>query len=217
MEQARGQGRSVVLLLFLAVLTGFASGCTARVTPPNPERLEQPQLVWMSAHKMHAAVIMPTEVAQQWVLYEYGEWRWYAEGNTAWYRFLPVFAWPTRGSLGRRQMTFSAEMDAETIRRTVDADQVWGFLVEREHVDALRSTLDQRFADHIDTVVYNDKLYTWLVHDPSPYHLLRTCNHVLAQWLRRLDCTVRGWGPYWKWQVEDAPYRATRPPPQARP
>lgn len=199
----------VVGVLLLPAL----SGCSARVTPPDPQTLEQPQQVWVSTHALHAALIMPTAERQQWVLYEYGEWGWYAERNTAWYRFIPVFAWPTRGSLGRREMTLSKNPDADEVRRVVDADQVWGFPVERSAVDALRTTLDDRFAAHAHTVVYNAELRTWLVHDPDPYHLLRTCNHVLAQWLRRIGCSVRGWGPYWRWQVDHAADSATRPQP----
>ena len=80
----------------------WSRGVHARVNPPK--QVTEPERVWLLQFPIHPALVFQTEPGV-FVMYEYGEWAWFAEQKTSKMRFFPVFLWPTQGSLSRRELT----------------------------------------------------------------------------------------------------------------
>lgn len=194
--QTTARALMVLLLALLAV------GCTARVEAPR--QLAEAERVWLLQFAYHSTLIF-REKPGAVVLYEYGEWEWYAMNRTAWTRVFPVFLWPTTGSLSRRQLALEEPIATRDLVHAMMANKGWAIDVERADAVALRETLNERYAEGRSQEHYDAYLDTYFVPDPAPYHALRTCNSVMAQWLRDLGCTVRGFLWSWKWRVYDSP------------
>lgn len=184
----------------------ICSGCTARVTAP--EQVKEPERVWLLQFPIHPSLVFNPE-ANRFVMYEYGEWAWFAEERTHWSRFFPVFLWPTQGSLSRRELSLNlpsgTTVTSRTIRLAFMADQTWAIDVEREQARLLFNCLEDRYKQSPEKPLYRADLDTWFVKDDLNYHALRTCHEVMTSWLRELDCNVRG--PLWnlRWTVQESP------------
>lgn len=166
--------------------------------------MAEPERVWLLQHALHPSLVFQ-DGPHQLMLYEYGEWRWFALGENAWYRVFPVFLWSTPGSLSRRVIPVEGLPSTRELVKIMEARSGWALDVERELAHALRDELHRRFAQASEDRLYNPELDTWFVPDPDSYHAFRTCNHVMNSWLRQLNVRVRSWLWSWNWAVDNSP------------
>lgn len=134
----------------------------------------------------HRGLLLPRG-DDAWVEYGYGEYAWYAELRDAWYRAFPAVLWPTRGTLGRREI---AARGVAGLRAAMPWTVLEELAVERARAAELLATLDARFergrAELVDNRVYGMQF----VPDDDGYWCCFNCNDALAGWLRQLGCRV---------------------------
>lgn len=171
--------------LFVAPLLAlFLTGCAYRVTPPlNPR---EPATVYIADYGYHASLLLPRGSAT-WVEYGFGEWGWFAEGNTAWYRGVPIL-FGARGALGMRPIDAEEDELAQQYSPSIKFQPV---TVEQAAVDKLLNRLDERFG-HGGEPTFNPAASMSFVPDRQRYSLAHHCNTAVAHWLRELGCQVTG-------------------------
>lgn len=179
----------------------IGSGCTARVRVPAAPL--NPESVWLLQFAYHSGLAM-ADGPGQLVVYEFGEWGWYAENDTRWYRMFDVFLWPSRGTLARRRLSVNDPVDIDRLRWLFFADRVWTLHVESARVAALRERLHRAYEQRQDSEYYDQQLDTYFVYAEQSYHAFRTCNDVMIQWLEALDMDVSAFFWTTKWQVAGA-------------
>lgn len=169
----------------IAAALWIVVGCTSVVRPPA--NVIDPQRVVLVFDARHRGLVLPRDDGT-WVEYGFGEYAWYAELRDAWYRVFPAMLWPTRGTLGRRELPTADP--AESIPwATLET-----LMVERKRALELRRELDARFAAHGERVVRNSAYGIDFVPDENGYWCFFNCSDAVTEWLRRLDCRV-SWVP----------------------
>ncbi len=177
-------------LLLLSSLLVTVS-CANHITPPS--RPAQPVRVILLDHGRHPSLMLPRD-GDEWARYSYGEWRWYAEGRAAIWRVFPTMLWPTKGTLGRQLLTVD-----DMVR--VDFVRIHTFTVSSGRVDRLMRDLDTVFEAGREQARYNPDFRAEFVPHPRSYSLFNQSNKVMAEWLRDLDCDVRGPLLYSTWRI----------------
>ncbi len=177
-----------VLLVGIPVLLAVAAlGCAMHVR--SAAELADPVPVFVIDYGYHSSLLLPRpsgEVAE----YAYGEWKWFALGQNAWYRLAPVLCWPTRGTLGNRVLSGPPELD--NMRAQTGMQSIYELHAEQRRVEALLAELDRRFERHHAEMVINEASQLWFVPDDRPYSLARQCNSEVGEWLEDLGCETRG-------------------------
>ena len=180
----RMHGSRSCLQLTLIAPAALLIGCSARiVAPDNPVA---PVSVFVLDYGRHASLVLPDGPGGSLIEYAYGDWNWYVMDKSEWYHVFPTLLWPTRGTLGRRKLP------ADDIHAEVPCEQVLEIVVSGSDVNDLSGELHAHFDEHLASLHFQPLYELHFVHDDSPFHLFHTCNHRLAEWLRRLDCSVRG-------------------------
>jgi hypothetical protein len=172
-----------ILLLLLLCCTG---GCATRVFPPA--NLREPTTVYLTNYGRHASLILPTSPGTL-TEYSYGDWTFFAEAKTTPGNAIAALFWSRQAALGRRSIV--DDHDADGLARDLKAT-VQTVRVEREAASALSHQLDERYAQHLQTEIYNPEYQTYFVADDEHYGLCNNSNMMTARWLGQLGCTVRG-------------------------
>ncbi|WP_428938611.1 hypothetical protein [Fontivita pretiosa] len=207
-------------LLVLLVLLPLA-GCTTTVIPPqNPS---DPVPIYLTDYGRHSSLLLPV-TQTQYVEYAFGDYEWFARGNTTWWVGLRALLNSPQATLGRRTIIIKdARMDQQTLleqmKRELDCARVTRMEVSRPRVSALVFELDGRFRNsaRVHRPVYNPGTDLDHVPDGEHYWGLHNCNHVTAGWLRRLGCEVRGPAITSKFRVEKASGVFSAPQGNSRP
>lgn len=184
--------RSLLLLCATA-------GCTAVIVPP-PSPAE-PQLVFVLDHGRHASLVLPG-VGGGLVRYSYGDWKWYALKETGPLEASSALLWPSQAAFGRRELAGPAVADSVRARVRVGIEALHEVVVDARDAAALRRRLDALFHAHRESLIYNEAYDLEFVHHPEPYSAFRNSNQMVARWLERLGCRVRGAALFSRWQVE---------------
>ncbi len=166
----------------------FAAGCTTVIIPPQ----EPPNPVSISVIDVgsHAELVLPDGEGGG-VSYVYGDWSYFALGkNDLWHGLLAVVI-PTQGALGRKHYATT-----ESLARQFTGCTVFELQVSADRVANLLNTLDARFHDSIETLLYNSEYELEFVKDTATYIWFHNCNTVLVDWLQELGCESHGWGWY---------------------
>jgi hypothetical protein len=185
------------LLLVLAA----PLGCSTTVI--TPAHVTRPATVYLLDHGITPSLVLPGRPGRM-ARYMYGDWEWYARGNTnAWRGALALFV-PTQGTLGRDE--FPSVDSAAALHQAVRVDihELFPIQVEQDRALALRHQLDAQF-EAAQTRIWNPSTRAEFVPHPKKYTYLHNSNHMMAGWLRALDCQVRGRAFYSKWIVRPAP------------
>jgi hypothetical protein len=188
----------IVLLSLLAVLTG----CVATVEAPSDPPPADARPVFLLDHGYHSSLVLG-RADNSIVRYVYGEWRWYALGETGFFRVFPTLLVPTQAALGRRVLAGPATRDGVRLEVRVGIDELHQFHADPARADALIEALDALFQANRDTVYYNLMYDVELVKHPERYRLGNNSNHFVADWLRQLGIEVRGSPMISRWRVED--------------
>lgn len=191
-------------LVLVATLIVFA-GCTARIVPPAPAEVSDPQMVYLLDHGRTSSLVLPTNGMM--VRYAYGEYQWYALERTGVLRVFPALFWPTPATLGQKLMPgpVSPEMIQQQVLVGIEA--IHAVEVDAARVRSLLDRLERRFeagAAEREVVVAPVRDLQFVPTSPR-YHVFYNSNHVAAEWLEALGCTVRGPTILSRWRVEPPP------------
>jgi hypothetical protein len=201
----RHRGVAVVLaaglLSVLLLLTPL--GCSATVIPPA--HVTDPVEVYLVDHGRTPSLILPRPDGQM-ERYVYGDWNWYALGRqNLLLNGVPAMLWPTRGALGRELIEAPADAGAVAQAITVVVQHIYPLTVERARAESLRASLEEHFIKHVGSMVHNPSHALTFVHYPDRYTYFWNSNHKVAQWLRELDCEVRGPTFNSNWTIREPP------------
>lgn len=196
-ERMRFLGASAVALL---VLVASASGCTARLTEPSAP--SSPVSALLLDHGRHASLVLPG-TDDGTVRYSFGDWRYYAKGDTRLRSGIKALFWPTPSALGRRELEAEPEEAAVRGALRVVAEAVFTLQVEEHRARALRTRLDSLFLEGREEAFhYNAGYDLEFVRHPATYWFGRNSNQVLAEWLRELGISVEGLTLTSSWKME---------------
>jgi len=194
---------------FLGALAGAASllstGCATTIVPP--ESVERPQAVFVLDHGRHSSLVLPH--AQGFVRYAYGDWGWYAEVDTGTVEASRAVLLPTRAGLGRSLSRAPATREGVREGLRVGIQAIHEVPVEADRVSALRAWLEARHRANRGGAKYNAAYDLTFVEYPEPYAFWNNSNHMVADWLERLDCRIEGTALWAWWTVK--PVGATAP------
>jgi hypothetical protein len=191
----------VVLVLALGLLAS-PLGCTTHIEPPANVR--EPVTVYLLDHGRTSSLVIPNDDGGM-VRYVYGDWTWYALADTGLWNGIQALGWPTQGTLGRQALPGLAAGQDIVELVSVPSENVYAVVVERSAARALRHELDQIHRDYAQTLVVNKQYGLDFVHHPQPYTYFRNSNHMVADWLQRLGCRVRGPAFASRWRVAGSP------------
>jgi hypothetical protein len=177
----------VCFVAFWILLT--ATGCSGTIHPP--ENPAQPVTAYVADYGRHSSIVLPAKDGG-YVEWAFGDWNWYALGNTKMSNAVEALVCSPQATLGRRQLSPPASDDA--LKQTLEADHVLRFDVAADRAQQLQDALDQRFAEHAATKRYSDYAKLDCVKDPEHYWGMHNCNHVTMRWLKALGCRVDGMG-----------------------
>ena len=187
--------KSGAVCLCLAAM--LLSGCVNTIRPPErPAEIRKVYLVDVGRHT-RLAFGLPDG---GFVEYGYGEWRWYARMEDAWWRAPAVLFWPTQGTLGRREWPGPR---AETrLLYEYDGLNVLEIPADAHRVDALVAELGAAFDCRSRERVRNDVYGLDFVPYHRPYWIFNNSNHAVKEWLQELGYEVAGSGMFANWKLE---------------
>lgn len=193
---------TVIVIAGVLGILAVPLACTTVVVPPAG--VAEPVPVFLLDHGRTPSLVLPGESAGM-VRYAYGDWDYYALGNTGWWSGAKALFWPTQGALGRREL--AAAPHADNVRRhvRVGIENLYTLQIERRDVARLRERLDAVYRAHLNTRLDNPSADLAFVHHPRSYTYFRNSNHVLAEWLEALGCQTRGPAYYSRWRIEPPP------------
>jgi hypothetical protein len=183
------------LALCLAVWT---SGCVTHVVPPaTPAR---PVAVFLLDHGRHSSLVLPAEEGRI-VRYSYGDWAYYALGQTGLLKGLSALIGRTEAAMGRRELPGPPQRESVRRQVRVPITDLFQLDVDEGDVVALRARLDALYAESADTRVYSAAMDLYFVRHPVPYTLRHNSNRVVRDWLIELGVDAHG-RPLWSlWRV----------------
>ena len=179
-----------------ALLVG---ACTNTVVPPPAPA--QPVSAFLLDHGRHASLVVEREDGlTRW---SYGDWAWYAENRTGPFRASGTLFGSNRAALGRRELPGPAELAVIRGQVVVPVEAAWRIDVPARRAQGLNERLQRIFDDTPASRLLRNPLYDLdFAPHPEGYSAWHNSNHVTAEWLRALGCTVEMAGPYSIWQVE---------------
>ena len=179
------------------------AGCGGTVMAPNPDAAKDTRPVFLLDHGRHANLVL-TRADGTLVRYLYGDWRWYAQGDTAFLRTVPTLFAATPSALGRQVLAGPAT--AACIRRQVrrEIQDLYPLSAAGARIDRLDRGLQEYFAQMRAQAHYNAALDVEFVPGERPYTLFGNSNHVVAEWLEALDVEVRGNPVFGGWRIAGA-------------
>jgi hypothetical protein len=175
------------------------AGCTTSITPPPSPR--DPIVVFLLDHGRHPSLVLPTPDAHL-VRYVYGDWSWYALADTGALQAIRATFLGSPAALGRREFKTT---DVNAILALDPAEHVYRITVSRSDAQTLLENLDSAFQSNIATLHTNVEYHLDFVRQPPVYSGLHNCNHVMAGWLRQLNCEVHGLAFLSQWDLNPPP------------
>jgi len=151
-------------------------------------------------HGRHPSLVLPDGTGGA-VRYAYGDWRWFANAETGFLQGAAALLWPTRGTLGRQQL--SAWGSVAALRREITEGFVglYPLEVSASATSELVSRLDCIYfagqAQALESPLFS---LTFVPH-PERYWFGNNSNVVTARWLEELDVEVRGSALFSRWAL----------------
>ena len=173
-------------LAFMVLVGIYAAlgGCVSSVTaPPAPD---DPVQVFLRFEALHKGLILPSESGGH-VEYGFGEHGWYALMQDRWYHVFGTVLIPTRATLGRRLLTAA---DYQALMAAYPYSKLHALTVSAARARDLGDELAAEYDAHAGNEIYNRAYRLHFVESDDSYWFLYNCNDAIADWLRRLDCSV---------------------------
>jgi hypothetical protein len=187
--------------LLLALAAGMtACAATYVVTPPRPPPLAAKAPVAVLDHGRHSSLVIGLPDGRM-VRYAYGDWRWYAEGDTGAAQGYAALFKETPAALGRRVLP--GPLTAEMLRRQLRVGFEHALLLEVDAEAARRlvAKLDAIAEAGRDRMLSNAEVDLDFFPHPVPYTEAHSSNRVVAGWLRELGAGVEGDGLIADWRL----------------
>jgi hypothetical protein len=172
----------IALVLLLA-----CTGCTTTVIPPA--RPIDPVTVYLTDYGRHTSLLLPAEPGR-YTEYAFGDWDFFARGQTRWWVALRAMLHSPQATLGRRQMRYPG--DDESFKRRLGCRRLMKFQASRQAVDVVLLNLERPFRISSTRPLHSDYSALDHVHDDQHYWGCHNCNHETARWLRQLGCRIDG-------------------------
>lgn len=193
----------VTLSMALIVMV---SGCGTTVVQP-PRDPPEPRPVFLLDHGRHTSLVVSTDTGQM-VRYAYGDWRYYADGDTRLRSGLAALFCRTPATLARRELAGPPEEMAILRQLRVGVEQIHPLAVPGANADRLREELDALHARGEAEHLYVPEYDLVFAPYPEPYTWRNNSARKVAEWLRALDVEVKGLALISRWEViepEDGP------------
>ena len=171
--------------LWIALIL-MASGCSATITPPAAPR--DPTVIYLADYGRHSSILLPNPSTAGFTEYNWGDWEWFAVGDTNWYVAIQAMLFSPQSTLGQRNVP--AKRDLSALRKLLGADRVIPIDVSAQRAESLRAKLNERFSAASTTLMHSSYSQLEHVKDDERYCVLHNCNHVTARWLRQMGCEV---------------------------
>ena len=185
------------LCVYALVACTLLTGCATTIVPPASKDSVD---VFLLDHGRTTSLVLPAP-ENRFVRYAYGDWNWYALGNTGLIDGLRALIGPAPAAFGRQELAGPA--DASTIRSRYPEPYIVNLHtipVDRRQAERLRERLDaQHHAGRASGVARTVEFE--FVPDPRPYSYFHNSNHAIAQWLRELGCETRGLSFSSQWRI----------------
>lgn len=188
--------KKLSLIVTLAVIL---SGCSGRIVPPPAP--ETPRAVFILNHGQHSSMVLEDKQGNL-MRYSYGDWRYYAEGNTGFWSGLRAIFFPTKAALGRKALAGPATLENVQQQVIIPTKNVLSLQAEAAAVDALKQKLDAIYQQNQKSKRYRPDYDLDFVHHPMTYSLRHNSNQVIGQWLTELGSEIRGWPLLSNWQLQ---------------
>lgn len=186
-------------LLPIATLL-FLVSCTTTIAPPA--RVADPETVTLVTHGKSSSLILP-DGERRMVRWAFGDWRYYAAGETGIWSTVAAAVWPTPSALGRQVVDPAPERTDDVVASLgIGIDEAYSIRVERAAVARLQARLESIFESNRETLLYNPGPRLEFVRHPQPYTLVNSSNRKVAEWLRELGCTIEGVPLLSNWIIE---------------
>lgn len=188
----------VLVAVLVVLLLTWPVGCTTTIVPPA--EVADPVTVYLLDHGHTPSLVLPTPDGGM-ARYAYGDWRYYALAERGTLSGLRALCWPTQAALGYMPLPGPPTTEAVRDQVHVATRALYTLEVEREAAYRLHAALQQQYHTQRDSEVLNRPAELAFVHHPSRYTWFYNSNHAVADWLRVLDCNVRGPAFISTWRV----------------
>jgi predicted small secreted protein len=156
--------------------------------------------VFLLDHGRHSTLVL-TRADGTLVRYLYGDWRWYAEGDTGVLHAVPTLFAPTPSALGRQVLTGPATDGSINAQVRMPIHSLHRLAAPAAKIDSLDRRLAHTFEQRRAQAYANVGYAVEFVPGERPYTLFHNSNHVVAGWLRELGIEVRGNPVFGSWRV----------------
>lgn len=186
-------------LVALGCLALLLSGCGA--TLQGPTGVAETRTVQLLEHGRHSSLLLTAADASR-VRYAYGDWAWYVEEDTGAVSGARALLRESQAGLGRQRLG-PAEPDRPLAAQIgIGIEKIYRFDVPAEKVDSLIRFLDSKFEQSDHEPWFSDARQLSFIPHPRPYTLSYNSNHMVADWLRRLDVEVQGNPALGRWRLQ---------------
>jgi hypothetical protein len=180
------------------LMTLVVGGCATAVIPPM--RPIDPVTVYLTDYGRHSSLLLPVDHGYE--EFAFGDWKFFALGQTGLYNALHALVHSPQATLGRRKI--QPGDDAAILAQLGDCKRLMHFQASQPSVEALYNDLDDRF--HRGTPqppLLSNYCKLYCVRDPELYWAFHNCNNVTAAWLKRLGCRIRGPALYSNFRIRE--------------
>ncbi|WP_038051767.1 DUF2459 domain-containing protein [Thioalkalivibrio sp. ALJ1] len=195
------RGARALRLALVTLTLSLIQGCAA-VTVQAPPEPDDPVTVALLDHGRHSSLVLPTENADIWRRYSYGDWAFYVERRTGPLVGLAGLFLPTRGGLGRQTLTGPELAGAVEHQLRVPLEELYPLIVTRERVTRLREELEAIWETGNDDRAQSTEWDMAFVEHPESYTLFNNSNRMVARWLQALEIDVSRPPILSNWHVE---------------
>jgi len=171
-------------LLLVLLLSG---GCTTTVVPPAHPK--NPVTVYLTDYGRHSSILLPVP-SGGYDEFAFGDWDFFALGDTQWRSAIRAIFNSHQSTLGRRHLQIDS--NSSNIIDIVKCDRVMQFQASKDEIEELILNLNARFRRRYTALIYSSHSELYHVPDTEHYWLLHNCNHVTAEWLSQLGCQIHG-------------------------
>lgn len=193
-----------VLTIVLVALTLVAIKLAWQIVSPTiiqtPADPSSPITVYVADYGFHSRLLLPNEDGKI-VQYAYGDWQYFAlKQQTPTTAFRALFV-ATPATLRKR--VFENRMVMEASLQDRPKIKLLKLEVATDKVVALRSQLEYRFQQQLETHIEDKTYQIKFVREDRDYTVFHNSNHELVAWLQELDCQVEGFITWPNFQVRD--------------
>jgi hypothetical protein len=174
---------------FVILVLGGA-GCSAVIRPPAVPSTADTVPVLVADYGYHSTIILPKPNSGGMIEYAYGDWTYFGRNQKSLGTAFHALLASDQATLGRRVL--DREPNQAGLKEAIGANAILAFRAPREKVEDLERSLEQRFSQHLDTIVYSPVHQLYFVKDGEHYGVAHNCNHFTAEFLQQLGCRIDG-------------------------